>query len=185
MGTDPVPILAVSAQPPTPLSADLRRQVSGLAIFDAGNARLAMVAPAGLASRRPSQRVQTIPPAPDGSGLVLDGYVLDAPGLAGLLGLAPRLGLPAILDTGLSRLGPDFLAQLNGDFALVRHDGRDGSCLLAADAMGQRSIYYAVVDGCLYAASQPSLLLRFREVPDTPDAEALAYRLYSLQHLDP
>lgn len=42
--------------------------------------------------------------------------------------------------------------------------------------MGQRSLYYAMVDGCLYAASQPSLLLKFREVPDTPDAEALAYR---------
>lgn len=51
--------------------------------------------------------------------------------------------------------------------------------------MGQRSLYYAVVDGCLYAASQPSLLLAFRAVPDTPDPEAVAYRLYGLQRLAP
>lgn len=180
-----MPILAVSAEAHRPIRAGLRQQVSGTAAFDAVNARLAVLEPAGSLNRRLPSRIQTIPPGADGSGLVLDGYVLDAPGLARLLGLDTGLGLHSILSIGLSRQGTDFLSRLNGDFALAYHDGRDGSCLLATDIMGQRSLYYAVVDGCLYAASQPSMLLGFREIPDTPDAEALAYRLYNLQHLAP
>lgn len=180
-----MPILVVVAWPGAPITADLRHQVQASAAFYAANAMLANLEPARPISRRVPLRPRTISPGPGGSGIVLDGYILDAPGLARPLEADPGLGLSQILDLGLSRLGPDFLSRLNGDFALARYDGRDGSCLLATDIMGQRSLYYAVVDGCLYAASQPSILLGFREVPDTPDPEALAYRLYDLQYLAP
>lgn len=157
----------------------------GVATFEAANARLGIMGPGRLGPKRFPARPRSIAPLSGGSGLVLDGYIVDAPTLAESLGLDQQADTASILNNGLSRLGPDFLSRLNGDFALAWHDGRDASCLIAADIMGQRSLYYAIVSGHLYAASQPSLLLSFRDVPDTPDAEALAYRLYDLQHLAP
>jgi asparagine synthase (glutamine-hydrolysing) len=180
-----MPVIAVAAQRGATLAPELRRQLTGLAVFDTDSARLAELAPAGTPPGRTAPRPRTILPGTAGSGLVLDGYILDAAGLSAIVGEDPRQGLAATLHAGLLTFGPAFLSHLNGDFALVWHDGRDGACLLASDIMGQRSLYYAVAGGCLYAASQPSLLLGFRDVPDTPDAEALAYRLYDLQHLAP
>ncbi len=180
-----MPLIAVAAQRGAGLAPDLRRRLTGPAVFDTADARLVELDPVGAPPARPSPRPRTIAPGAAGSGLVLDGYILDAAGLAAIAGEDPRRGLAATLDSGLTKSGADFLSHVNGDFALIWHDGRDGSCLLAGDIMGQRTLYYAVAGGRLYAASQPSLLLGFRDVPDTPDAEALAYRLYDLQHLAP
>lgn len=55
--------------------------------------------------------------------------------------------------------GPDFVSELNGDFALAIWDGRRRRMLLARDRMGVRPLFYAQRRGGFYFASEVKALL--------------------------
>jgi asparagine synthase (glutamine-hydrolysing) len=71
------------------------------------------------------------------------------------------------------RHGVDLPAQLNGQFALAVHDARRHRLLLARDRVGVCPLFYAVVDGRLYFASEIKALLEHPAVPRDLDLRGL------------
>ncbi len=69
--------------------------------------------------------------------------------------------------------GMDFLAHLRGMFAFVLWDERKRRLIAARDRFGIKPLYYAVIDGVLYLASEVKALLPFLPAINT-DSEALA-----------
>ncbi|OEU88203.1 hypothetical protein DB35_17610 [Streptomyces abyssalis] len=64
-----------------------------------------------------------------------------------------------VLNTYLE-WGAEGLKRLNGMFALVLHDERDGSVLAARDHVGIKPLYYAEWNGTYYFASEQKALLK-------------------------
>ena len=56
------------------------------------------------------------------------------------------------------------LAKCRGSFALVHHDAKNNQLYLATDALGLRSIYYVVQDGCLIFSTALRVLEAMLEV---------------------
>ena len=56
------------------------------------------------------------------------------------------------------------LAKCRGSFALVQHDAKKNQLYLATDALGLRSIYYVVQDGCLIFSTALRVLEAMPEV---------------------
>ena len=69
--------------------------------------------------------------------------------------------------------GDDFLTHLRGMFAFVLWDERRKRLLAARDRFGIKPLYYAVVGGALYLASEVKALLPFLPTIET-DADALS-----------
>jgi asparagine synthase (glutamine-hydrolysing) len=69
--------------------------------------------------------------------------------------------------------GDDFLAHLRGMFAFVLWDERRKRLLAARDRFGIKPLYYAIVGGVLYLASEVKALLPFLPAIET-DADALS-----------
>lgn len=69
--------------------------------------------------------------------------------------------------------GPGMLDRLNGQFAFAIYDGRDGSVFLARDRFGVRPLFYAVVRGDLWFASEAKALFAGGEVEAAPDLVGL------------
>jgi asparagine synthase (glutamine-hydrolysing) len=65
------------------------------------------------------------------------------------------------------RWGEDCLVHLRGMFAFAIWDPDDGSLFCARDRFGMKPFYYAVVDGCLYFASEAKALLPFLPAIET------------------
>lgn len=55
--------------------------------------------------------------------------------------------------------GPDCLPRLNGMWAFVISDRRDGSTFIARDRFGVKPLYYAQSSGCTLFASEPKFIL--------------------------
>ncbi|MCW2568122.1 MAG: asnB, partial [Mycobacterium sp.] len=78
---------------------------------------------------------------------------------------APALALAAYTAFGLGGLG-----RLDGAFALVVHDGRDGATHLAVDRAGAGALYrVTTADGGTLYASEPTALLAAEGVAAGPD----------------
>lgn len=69
--------------------------------------------------------------------------------------------------------GPEFLNDLNGQFALVIYDTRDQSLFIARDHFGICPLYYTVVDGMFAFASEIKALLKLPGVPRNVDLTGL------------
>ena len=65
--------------------------------------------------------------------------------------------------------GPEFLGELNGDFALAIWDARRERLLLARDRVGIRPLFYAVADGALTFASEIKALFLDDRLPRALD----------------
>ncbi|MFO0907202.1 MAG: asparagine synthase (glutamine-hydrolyzing) [Isosphaeraceae bacterium] len=75
--------------------------------------------------------------------------------------------------------GPDFVARLNGMFALGLWDARRSRLVLARDRMGQKPLFYCErPDGTLVFGSEPKALLAHPDVPRRLDPEGLARYLF-------
>jgi asparagine synthase (glutamine-hydrolysing) len=70
------------------------------------------------------------------------------------------------------RWGPDCLHHLRGMFAFTLWDEREKTLFVARDRFGIKPLYYTVVDGVLYCASEAKALLPFVPRIET-DTEAL------------
>jgi asparagine synthase (glutamine-hydrolysing) len=68
--------------------------------------------------------------------------------------------------------GPDFVARLDGMFALAVWDGCEGRLLLARDRTGKKPLYYHARDGRLTFASEVKALARMPGLELEPDCEA-------------
>jgi len=70
-------------------------------------------------------------------------------------------------------LGPECLAQMNGQFALAIWDSRKRELFLARDRLGVRPLFYAERDGTLVFGSEAKALFASGLVPAEPDLRAL------------
>lgn len=70
--------------------------------------------------------------------------------------------------------GEDCVAKLEGDFALVVADGRDGSFFAARDALGVRPLYFAITPTAFMAAPTAAIFIDFAEIDTSVDAGWLA-----------
>ena len=78
--------------------------------------------------------------------------------------------------------GEDCVDHLRGQFAFVIWDQKKAKALMARDRFGQKPLYYAVMNGCLYFSSEmPSLL---SALPEKPPIDFGSIDLYlSLQYI--
>jgi asparagine synthase (glutamine-hydrolysing) len=150
----------------------------------AGQLDLDLTAGARLSVRhRDGERVTAR--SSDGVVVVLDGELYATAVLAEELAAAghpvpadaddPSLALAAYAAFGLGGLG-----WLDGAFALVIHDGRDGATHLAVDRAGAGALYrVTTADGSTLYASEPTALLAAEGVPAAPDDAVLRQFLRS------
>ncbi len=75
--------------------------------------------------------------------------------------------------------GIEFVAELNGMFALALWDRNRGRLVLARDRMGQKPLFHAELPGGgLIFGSEPKALLEHPEIPRRLDPEGLARYLF-------
>src|SRR5437764_10668555 len=65
-----------------------------------------------------------------------------------------------VLLAAYARDGAEALSRLNGIFAFAVWDAERGELFLARDRLGVKPLYYALVDGVLYFASEVKSILR-------------------------
>ena len=70
-----------------------------------------------------------------------------------------------VIVHGYKQWGRDVLQHLNGMFGLAIWDERTQELLIARDPMGIKLVYYRIVDGCLYFASEMRSLLKISSSP--------------------
>lgn len=74
---------------------------------------------------------------------------------------------------GLAESGPDFLAQVNGMFALAFWDRARRKLLLARDRLGIKPLYYALIPGGIVFGSELKALLVHPRCPRSADMRHL------------
>lgn len=85
------------------------------------------------------------------------------------------LGDTEVLLHLFRRDGPDMLDRLDGMFALAMYDQQRGQLLLARDRLGQKPLWYAVLDDRIVFASEAKAILCHPAVGRHPDRQALTY----------
>ena len=112
----------------------------------------------------------------------LDGYLLNHIELAEVL---KRKGYPIdslqpeqILLHAYEEWGPKFLTRLEGDFALLIYDEKEGNLLLARDRIGKKPLYWAEDHNHFIFCSSIKGILGSGLIPQTPDNYALATYFY-------
>ncbi len=78
-----------------------------------------------------------------------------------------------VLLAAILEWGPDSLSRLNGMFAFALYDSVAKSLFLARDRCGVKPLYYAVVAGTFYFASEIKALRRIPGLSRAVDAQAL------------
>lgn len=90
--------------------------------------------------------------------VVFDGRLDDRPGLLAQLGLATaddsRLSDAALVLYAYARWGTDCLQRFLGEFAFILFDEGRGELFCARDPLGDRTLFYALTDARLVAASE-------------------------------
>lgn len=85
----------------------------------------------------------------------------------------------AVLPGLYLELGPDFVSQLEGPFAIALWDPRADRLVLARDRAGEKSLFFAATPGGFAFASEASALLAADPSLRTPDEIALSAYLES------
>jgi asparagine synthase (glutamine-hydrolysing) len=86
-----------------------------------------------------------------------------------------------VLLCGLQASGEDFLRDIDGMWAFAYYDARINQVILSRDLLGERHVFYRVVDGEFIFASEPLPILADRGKPEQIDWEGLvtSLRYYS------
>ncbi len=118
---------------------------------------------------------QGIAASQDGSvRCVLGGSLFNRDELARELGWSDREDLDdaTIVAELLARHGTSAIAKLDGAFGLAAED--DGGIVLARDALGERPVYYAAVDGFVLFASEIKAMLAHPGLQVRPNLASLS-----------
>lgn len=107
-------------------------------------------------------------------GISLDGRLDNRDELIAECHLGKTCSDAEIALTLYLRIGEEFIPRLAGDFALALADVRRGQVLLACDAMGGRSLYYACAGDTLIFASEMKAVLAYPGMTLRLDADSLA-----------
>ena len=91
--------------------------------------------------------------------------------------LAPGNDLPERLAAAYRRWGSGLVERLRGEFALLLWDAEHREGLLAGDALGVRTIYYAEQGGAVWFASELRELLRLLPSAPALDEASVAHWL--------
>jgi asparagine synthase (glutamine-hydrolysing) len=78
-----------------------------------------------------------------------------------------------VIVHGYEQWGEDFVARLNGIFAIALYDARNGRLLIARDHVGVKPLYYAWAPDCLVFGSEIKALLASGLVDRALDLDAL------------
>lgn len=108
-----------------------------------------------------------------GRWISFNGEIYNHPELRSELGGAGFRGRSdtEVLLKSLERWGPDALAKLRGMFGFALWDEPRGALFCARDRFGIKPLYYTVVDGAAYVASECKALLPFvKEIRTDVDA---------------
>ena len=122
----------------------------------------------------PESQGETQPFTSAGSTVSFDGRLDNRAELLDACGASSSLADAAVVLAAYKHFGDAFPSRLNGDFALALADSARGQIVLASDAMGARSLYYAVVGRTLVFASEMKGVLAHPGMQARPDAESLA-----------
>jgi asparagine synthetase B (glutamine-hydrolysing) len=112
-----------------------------------------------------------------GCELVFDGVLHDDGESHVFGGIVADVAAAELILDGYLRLGPDVLATLQGTFALILRDGRDGTVLCARDRLGQYPLFYARAGSGLALSTSVDALLRHPGVSGEVNRAMLADRL--------
>lgn len=124
-----------------------------------------------LGARRSEAAAPALATSGDGSViLAFDGTIFN---LAELSPEAKTSHTSRVLVSLYRHLGPDFVAKLDGTFALALWDARERSLLLARDQLGTKPLFYSVQRGSLGFASEFGALLTVSRAERKLDLEAL------------
>lgn len=109
-------------------------------------------------SNLPSEVFQPVSDTAGKIWLVMDGEIFNAPQLAKELkdkGFSPESGTPAeVVLNGYQLWGDGVLSRLEGSFAFVLFDQRQGKILAARDPFGVCPLYYCLEEGIFSFASE-------------------------------
>jgi asparagine synthase (glutamine-hydrolysing) len=92
-------------------------------------------------------------------GIVLDGLIFNKDTLGRELGVDQSAGTAGIVLKGYEKYGDSWFARLDGSFALVVFNLVNGKTILVRDRFGHRPLYFALVNGCMWCASEIKALL--------------------------
>jgi len=165
-------------------AGDVRRLLSRLAHRGADGERVVAVGPAALGHRRfwtTPEEVGEEQPIADASGryqLALDGRIDNRDELARALDLtaseAAARSDAALLLLVFARWGNAGFARVVGSFAAAVWDAAERRLTLARDALGDRTLCYALTPGAFVAASEEQALLAHPGVDDRLDERRVA-----------
>ncbi len=110
--------------------------------------------------------------------MVYNGEVYNHRDLANKHALSLKTGSDTeVIIELFARLGPSFVSELNGMFALAIYDTLDEKVFLFRDRLGIKPMYYTIDEGSLVFASElPTILAALP--PTSPNTDALATYLH-------
>jgi len=80
------------------------------------------------------------------------------------------------------RYGDDFVAKMNGMFAIALWDSRENKLLLVRDRMGVKPLFYTLINGHLIFGSEIKAILAHPEYHRAPNYEAI-YHYFTLKNI--
>lgn len=80
------------------------------------------------------------------------------------------------------KYGDDFVAKMNGMFAIALWDSRDNKLLLVRDRMGVKPLFYSLINGHLIFGSEIKAILAHPEYHRAPNYEAI-FHYFTLKNI--
>lgn len=153
--------VAYSAAAPRPENAAaLQRMSARIAHRGDVESNVAIGDRGGVAGRHRAQSGYSVHTHVDAHrAIVLDGLIANLPELRRSAGVRPEAGVAETVLAGLQAHGDSWFEKLDGSFAVFIADLQTGDALLARDRFGHRPLYFTIVRGTVWVASEAKALL--------------------------